>query len=157
MKLVFQGPYCFSNRESSVFEQRLQLVPCIYLWTIRQRNSSDHLIHYIGETNQLGLRHREHLINILGLNYGIFDPEKAKGGVADLIWPGLWRDRSSEGPINTLANYQRLNETVMEYLLVIEIFFAELDVEKEMRRHIEGCIGWNLRSKRRLPHLKDSC
>ena len=27
------------------------------------------------------------------------------------------------------------------------MFFAELKVENRLRRHIEGCIGWNLRNK----------
>jgi len=45
-----------------------------------------------------------------------------------------------------LFEYQRLNEDVVRYVEAISIFFAEMNLESTLRKHIEGCIGWNLRS-----------
>jgi hypothetical protein len=116
------------------------------LWTVRQASDNTYLIHYVGETVHLGNRQREHLIQILGLNYGIFDPDKARRGVCELLWGGLWRDKTTSGLGRMLFEYQRLNEDVVRYVEAISIFFAEMNAESTLRKHIEGCIGWNLRS-----------
>jgi hypothetical protein len=92
------------------------------------------------------MRHREHLINKLGFNYGIFDPDEAQNGVCKIVWKGLWREKAIEATPQALFEYQRLHEVVLRYIDTITIFFAELTVEVQMRKHIEGCIGWNLRT-----------
>ena len=119
----------------------------VYLWTVKQKKDGSHLIHYIGETTALAKRHREHLTNILGLNYGIFDDEKAQHGIIELIWSGLWRDRTPEGPSRQIQAYNVSHDSVLKYLSILNIFFAEVNVDKALRKHIEGCIGWNLRNK----------
>ncbi len=146
LRLHFDGPFAFSDGPDSVFRSRFSRSAGVYLWTIRQASDNTHLIHYVGETAQLGNRHREHLVQILGLNYGIFNPDKAREGVCELLWPGLWRDKTADGPSRTLAECQRLREDVIRYVKVISIFFAELDADGRLRKHIEGCIGWNLRN-----------
>jgi len=146
LQLHFEGPFTFCDKPDSVFRSTFCESAGIYLWTIRQTNDSTHLIHYVGETAQLGNRQREHLIQILGLNYGIFDPDKARQGVCELLWGGWWRDRTPDAPSRTLSEYRRLNEDVVRYVEAISIFFAELNVESKLRKHVEGCIGWNLRS-----------
>jgi hypothetical protein len=146
LQLYFDGPFTFCDGPDSVFRSRLRASAGVYLWTIQQASDNTHLIHYVGETVQLGNRQREHLVQILGLNYGIFDPDKARRGVCELLWGGLWRDRTPDGPGRTLSEYQRLNEDIVRYVEAISIFFAELNVESRLRKHIEGCIGWNLRN-----------
>lgn len=152
MELNFQGPYTFMDGDASVFKAPCASAEGIYLWTIRQRNDRSHLIHYVGETVALAKRHREHLVNILGLNYGIFDPEKAQNGSSELIWRGLWRDRTAEGPLRQIAAYKESTEIVVRYLAVLNIFFAEVVVEQSLRKHIEGSIGYYLRNSH--PELK---
>ena len=146
IELNFSGPYSFSEPKNNVFSASCANVAGVYLWTIQQRSDNSHLIHYVGETISFAKRQREHLINILGLNYGIFDPVKAQEGVCDLVWPGLWRDKSPTGPLKQIEAYHSLHEVVLKYLRAINIFFAETTVETQIRRHIEGCIGWNLRN-----------
>jgi hypothetical protein len=143
--LNFVGPFTFTAGERSVFHFP-GTAAGIYLWTIKQRSDQTHLIHYIGETLSLGNRHREHLIQILGLNYGIFHPDKAQEGVCELLWPGLWRDKAPDGPSRQIEAYQAIHEQVTQYLAILNIFFAELNTEARLRKHIEGCIGWNLRN-----------
>ncbi|MBK7552198.1 MAG: hypothetical protein IPI61_11230 [Syntrophaceae bacterium] len=85
------------------------------------------------------------MIHILGLNYGIFCPDKAQEGVSELVWAGLWRDKTPNGPTRQIEAYQRVHGDVIRYLSVLNIFFAELKIDNQLRKHIEGCIGWNLR------------
>lgn len=146
IRLNFEGPFTFTGGEASVFHSPFATSPGVYLWTVRQRRDDTHLIHYIGETVSLGRRHREHLIQILGLNYGIFAPGKAQEGVCELLWAGLWRDKTPDGPSRQIEAYQTSHEDVVRYLDILNIFFAELTTESRLRKHIEGCIGWNLRS-----------
>jgi hypothetical protein len=144
--LNFVGPFTFTAGERSVFHSPCAAAPGIYLWTIKQRSDQTHLIHYVGETLLLGKRHREHLVHILGLDYGIFHPDKAQEGVCELLWPGLWRSKTQDGPSKQIDAYQAIHEQVLRYLSIVNIFFAELKTEAGLRKHIEGCIGWNLRN-----------
>lgn len=143
--LNFVGPFTFVAGEKSLFHSPVSQSPGIYLWTIRQRADESHLIHYVGETVSFANRQREHLIQILGLNYGIFDPEKGQQGICEIAWAGLWRNRSPDGPSGAVDAYQALHGTVVNYVNALNVFFAELQVEDRLRKHIEGCIGWNLR------------
>jgi hypothetical protein len=104
------------------------------------------LIHYIGETTYLSKRQKEHLIQILGLNYGIFDIGEAKRGNSILLWKGLWRDRKDKMISEIGDVYKKLSSTTIEYINLIDIFFAEFYGTNKSRRHIEGSIGWNLRN-----------
>jgi hypothetical protein len=142
--LNFEGPFTFRGGKS-VFHSPFAASSGIYLWTFRQRDDT-HLIHYIGETVSLGKRHREHITQILGLNYGIFDTGKAQEGVCQLLWDGLWRDRTPEGPARQIEAYQTVHDDVICYVDALNIFFAEVEADTRLRRHIEGCIGWNLRN-----------
>lgn len=144
LELDFTGPYRFVGRDRSVFEAPCAASPGVYLWTVKQHDGT-HMIHYIGQTSAFAKRQREHLIQVLGLNYGIFNAEKAQTGVGELVWPGMWRKLPDEGPLQALEEYKRVNEKVLEYLSVLSVFFAEADVGGLLLRHIEGCIARNLR------------
>lgn len=147
--LDFKGPLSLITPTKSVFDPQYESSGGIYLWTIRQSTDGCYLIHYIGETSDLAGRHRTHLTEVLGLNYGIFDPEKAQEGVCELLWPGMWRDKSSEANVRRIEAYDMLREKIMEYLSVVSVFFAEYNTDRGTRRMIESAIGWNLRNKHR--------
>ena len=144
--LNFVGPFTFIDGNTCLFHSAFAASSGIYLWTIKQNADNTHLIHYVGETASLGKRHREHLIHILGLNYGIFDSDKARQGIIELLWKGLWRDITADGPSLQLEAYQRIHQDVLRYLSILNIFFAELNVDSNLRKHVEGCIGWYLRN-----------
>ena len=145
--LHFEGPFTFTHGERSLFHSQQANLPGIYLWTFKQERDGSHLIHYVGETVSFAKRHREHLVHVLSLNYGLFDPDHAKQGVSTLIWPGLWRDRSADGPSRLLTRYPELTKVIPQYVGALTVFFAELDTDTLLRRHIEGAIAWNLRKK----------
>ena len=144
--LNFVGPFSFVGDGRSLFESPVASSAGVYLWTIKQRSDNTHLIHYVGETTSFASRHREHLIQILGLNYGIIHPEKAQDGICEWLWQGLWRDRSPLGPAKQIAAYQAIHQQMIRYLSLVNVFFAEVNTETQLRKHIEGCIGWNLRN-----------
>jgi len=145
IELHFHGPFSFLNKAHSLFGCEYARSRGIYLWTIK--SNLGYLIHYIGETENLAKRHREHLINILGLNYGIFEVSQAREGKQVLIWRGLWRYRYSFPIEEILKIYPGIASQVIEYINSLDVFFAELDCDLNIRRHIEGSIGWNLRNK----------
>lgn len=144
--LKFIGPLTFTDGSSSLFRSEFTNSSGVYLHTVKQDSDHNHLIHYIGETVSLGKRHREHLIHILGLNYGIFDSDSLKRGNLKLLWKGLWRDKTESGPSMQIEAYQKNHDDVLRYISALNVFFAELSVDKYMRKHIEGCIAWHLRN-----------
>ena len=144
ISIHFEGPFTFYKGKNSIFHCPYSKEEGIYLWTFRQTGGS-HLIHYVGETRNFSERHREHLIHILSMNYGIFDPDDAKNGICTLLWKGLWRDKSPEGPNKLIEEYPNQTSAVLRYINELTVFFAPIKVDKELRKHIEGSIGWNLR------------
>ena len=72
--LNFQGPFTLKSLENYECGSKRD-IEGIYLWTVNQANSDNYLIHYIGESTKVIRRQSEHLTQVLGLYYGIFDPE----------------------------------------------------------------------------------
>ena len=143
--LHFHGPLTFTEGPRFLFHSPLADAPCVYLWTVKSDLDGLHYIHYVGESVSLARRHREHLVRILGLDYGIFDPEEARRGVQKLLWPGLWRDKETDAPTRQLEAYRTLTPTVLRYLECLGVFAAETHVDTQLRKHLEGSIGRNLR------------
>jgi hypothetical protein len=86
------------------------------------------------------------LVHILGLDYGIFDPKEARKGIQERLWSGMWRDKSPDGPARVLEQYGQLTAVVLEHVASLMVFVAPIDGNRELRRHVEGSIGWNLRN-----------
>ena len=150
--LDFYGPFKFVRGDNNLFHSDKIRNEGIYIWTIKDENKGINYVHYVGETTSFGKRQREHLIQITGLNYGIWDSEAAKQGISKMIWKGMWRDKSPDAVAFLLDNYADLSKKVKEYIGVINVYFAPTILDKHLRRHIEGCIGWNFRNK--YPDLK---
>jgi len=146
INLHFHGPLTFTPGERSLFHSPLQDAACVYLWTVQSDLDGLYYIHYVGETTGFVARQREHLVHILGMDWGIFDPVEARKGVQKRIWPGLWRDRSQDGPARLLEKYGQSSADVPRYVEALSVFVAGTDVDGRLRKHIEGSIGWNLRS-----------
>lgn len=144
--LSFDGPFNFTNERSNIFTCKYRNCSGIYIWAVKNIVLEKYLIHYIGETEKFASRQREHLINILGLNYGIFEAGSLKQGVEVRLWDGLWRMKALDAPCDAIKKYDELRTSVLEYLTSIEVFFAETDVSSKERKNIEGHIGINLRN-----------
>lgn len=150
--LNFYGPFKFVRGVNYLFSSDMVKKEGIYIWTIKDEKANVHYVHYIGETKSFGKRQREHLIQMTGLNYGIWDSELAREGISKMIWKGMWRDKSAEAMAFLLENYVDLSYSVKNYIGIINVFFAPTIIDTHLRRHIEGCIGGNLRNK--YPLLK---
>jgi len=150
--LDFFGPFKFTKGENYLYRSEYAGKEGIYIWTIKDEKNNVNYVHYIGETVSFGKRQREHFIQITGLNYRIIDPDFARQGIEKIVWNGLWRDRSLDAIATLLDNYGESSQKVKEYIGLINIYFAPTTLEKYLRRHIEGCIGWNFRNK--YPDLK---
>jgi len=87
----------------------------------------------------------------LSLDYAILDPVRATKGEDNRLWNGLWR-ADKEDKINEIQRlfsaYSRISEQVIEYLKIINIFFARLDADSRTRKHVEGSLAFYLRNKR---------
>ena len=109
-------------------------------------------VHYIGETTAFAKRQRDHLIHITGQNYRIIDADWAIQGIEKIVWNGLWRDRSKTAVQNLLDKYVDNSKKVVDYVGIINVYFAPTTMPSDIRRHIEGCLGWNMRLN--YPDLK---
>lgn len=145
--LHFHGAYTFHSGEKSLFHSAYVRNEGIYIWTIKDEINKRNLVHYVGETTEFGKRQREHLIQIMGLNYRIIDPTAARQGREEIIWNGMWRDKTNDAAGKLLDNYDVVSKKVKEYIGLINVYFAPTAFTMDLRRHIEGCIGWNLRNK----------
>jgi hypothetical protein len=144
--LHFSGPFGFSNSRKSLFHSEFVNEEGIYLWVIKDESNDINYIHYVGETTKFAKRQREHITHMVGLNYYMIDAKQAKQGIHHVVWSGMWRDKSNYAVQNMLENYRNASNHVIEYIESIDVYFAQTNCSRQIRRHIEGCIGWNLRS-----------
>jgi hypothetical protein len=149
--LHFFGPYSFMKSSKSLFHSQYAKSEGIYLWVIKDKNKNLNYIEYVGETTNFAKRHREHITNFLGLNYRILDAQSALQGIPKIIWNGMWRDKSENAVGDTLENYDLISNQVTQYIKLIDVYFATTKFSSDIRKHIEGCIGWNLRNN--YPHF----
>ncbi len=146
IKLHFHGPFTFLGGERSLFHSEYAKDEGIYLWIIKQEKSNANFIHYVGETTNFAKRQREHIIHILSLDYMILDVHAAKNGIRKELWNGMWRDKSENAVLRTIENYTEVSKYVIDYIKIIDVFFAPTELPNDIRKHIEGSIGWNLRN-----------
>lgn len=147
IELNFSGPYTFYPDKCSIFDCEYSDRGGIYLWTMMSDQKGTYYICYVGETTMFSKRQKEHLINILGMNYRVIDPNKAKKGIEEIVWKGLWRDKDNTLIRNVFDDYVQYSSRVIEYIRSIAVFFAPIETSNELRKHIEGSIGRNLRNK----------
>jgi hypothetical protein len=149
LTLDFKGPLTFSAGERCLFESEYRDAACVYLWTTQSGLDGSYWIHYIGETGRLSLRHRQHLTQILGLNYGINDVGAAGKETEEYVWRGMWRelrDANRAGPMRCVELYQKLAPDVVKYVEALSVFVAPVDIDRRLREHVEGSIARNLRA-----------
>lgn len=145
IQLEFKGPFSFTDAGNSIFNIEHENTEGIYLWTTQQENEQYHLIHYIGQSQNVAARQQDHLTAILGLHYGIYDPKKAQKGISELIWEGTWRHTANTVPSKQLKAYKEKNQLVLEYISTLNIFYAKTNIPKNARLKIEGKIAAELR------------
>ncbi len=139
----FHGPFAFFGEVNTIARCAYARDEGIYLWT--QHNDQENYIHYIGETTDFLKRHREHLTQILGLNYGLFAPNAVTANRPEPIYGGMWRDRSDDPLTNGIEAWNRHRGMIVPYIESLRVYFAPTSIDKKSRKHIEGSIAEALR------------
>ena len=88
---------------------------------------------------------KEHVIQTLGGNFRICDPQAMARGEIKVLWDGLWRPgRHSKLP-EFLRDGHELFEAARGCFKLEKAFVAPLEAEDRMRRRIEGAIAKQIR------------
>lgn len=140
--LHFHGPFTFLDRGHAIARSEFANSEGVYLWVLT--DGTQRFVHYVGETTVFLKRHKEHLTNILGINYGIFRADAVAANDPVPVFPGMWRQRSGDPLTTTVERWPRLQRAVLAYLESIEVFFAPTALTSEVRKHVEGRIARQL-------------
>ena len=140
--LHFHGPLTFVDHGRGIARAPFARSEGIYLWCLGEGDRR--FIHYVGETTDFLKRHKEHVTNILGANYGIFRADAVASDDPSPIFGGMWRDGSADAITATVGQWQGLQRDVLAYLASISVFFAPTTLPDDTRKHVEGRIARQL-------------
>ena len=145
--LHFHGPYPLCAETADVLaECPHRDASGIYLWTLRQ-HTGRYRVTYVGETTTSFYRRmKEHVIQTLGGNYRITDPDQAARGVQRVVWDGLWRKGTRDRLPEFLRRYKELAPAIKRYLLAELVFVAPMEGDARLLRRVEGALAMHLRS-----------
>ncbi len=139
------GPFRL-HAENNMFESPLAELSGIYLWAIKVDDR--YYIHYIGETGlSFKQRMKEHLIQLMGGNYRIPDPNDLRNGRETILWNGLWRKKERDKINEFIDQYESLAIKIKEYLQMLEIFLIPMFAEERTRKLIEGNVAAYVRAQ----------
>jgi hypothetical protein len=144
-ELHFGGPFTFVDHGHGIARSPFAASAGIYLWT--KTDGTRRFIAYVGETTHFLKRHKEHLTQMLGANYGVFRADAIAAGDPAPIFGGMWRDKSADPLTCTVQAWLKLTREIHASVESIEVFFAPTDVSGELRKHIEGCLARQLRQR----------
>ncbi len=149
----FDGPYpAYSETLDVLADCRHRKAGGVYFWAIKVGDG--YRLTHIGQTGtSFYHRMKEYIINTLGGNYRICDPDALGRGETKLLWNGLWREGTRERLPEFLRDSSRLFEAAKRNLMLEQIFVAPLNVEDRMRRRIEGAIAKSVRKDKTASSL----
>ena len=145
----FEGPLGLASRTPPLlFEQAVSAKCGIYLWAIPYRKGG-YLVSYVGETGvSFWQRTKEHLIQTMGGNYRISDPELLVEGEAKTVWNGLWRRDTRDRMLEYLERAEELAPLARRELQLTVVFVAPLEVDARIRQRIEAGIALEIRKRK---------
>jgi hypothetical protein len=148
MKLEFEGPFAIAGSDlPSVFNNSVTDVPGIYLWAVPYVGGG-YLPIYVGETGvSIAHRTKEHVIQTLGGNYRICDPDSLAMGNARVVWNGLWRKGTRDKLPEYLTNAKRLVQMAIAELRLEVVFTARLMADRRLRQRLEGALAAYIQSQ----------
>ena len=143
--LHFRGPFTFIDHGHGIAASEFAKREGIYLWT--KTDGTRRFIHYVGETTLFLKRHKAHLTQMLGLNYGVFRADAIAADDPAPIHGGMWRDKSPDPVTNTVQAWLHLQQAILASVESVEVFFAPTSLTNDMRKHVEGCLARQLRKR----------
>lgn len=153
LTIQFEGPYpAYSETKDVLADSKHRKAGGVYFWAIKVGDS--YRLTHIGQTGtSFYQRMKEHIINTLGGNYRIADPDALARGEVKLLWNGLWREGTRERLPEFLHDSSRLFEAAKRNLKLEQIFVAPLVIEDRMRRRIEGAMAKQIRKDKMAASL----
>lgn len=143
ISLHFHGPFTFVDHGRGIAGSEFAKQEGLYLWT--KTDGTRRFIHYVGETTNFLKRHKEHLTQMLGLNYGVFRTDAVAVDDPTPIHGGMWRDKSEDPLTRTVQAWLRLQKEIFANVESVEVFLAPTTLTNEVRKHVEGCLARQLR------------
>lgn len=111
-------------------------------------------ITHIGQTGtSFYARLKEHVIQTLGGNFRICDPQAMARGEIKVLWDGLWRPGRHGNLPEFVRNGPALFEAARSCFKMEKAFVAPLNIEDRMRRRIEGAIAKQIRKDKAASSL----
>jgi hypothetical protein len=146
LTLKFEGPLqVFEYGDKFVFSHPVARLPGIYFSAV-YTDDNKWLMTYIGETSRpMGIRIKEHVIQLAGGNYRICDPVELRRGKEVVLWNGLWRKGTRDKLPEFIHRIHELSPAIKKLLEIEYWFCAPLDCEKRILRRIEGCLAERVR------------
>ena len=144
----FEGPFSLASRTHPLlFDQQIANEPGIYLWAIPYCKGG-FLVSYIGETSvSFGQRIKDHVIQTMGGNYRICDPELLVQGQAKVLWNGLWRRGTRDKVLEYLEQAEYLAPLARRELQITVVFAAPVRLTARMRRRVEGALAHDVKNQ----------
>ena len=145
LTLAFNGPHTICSETKDVLADCVHRKGAGIFFTAVQVGDSYRITH-IGQTGtSFYARLKEHVIQTLGGNFRICDPQAMARGEIKVLWDGLWRPgRHSKLP-EFLRDGHELFEAARGCFKLEKAFVAPLEAEDRMRRRIEGAIAKQIR------------
>jgi hypothetical protein len=145
--LNFQGPFRWhGSLEEVVFSQEGIIdQPGIYLWCAEQPQG--YLVYYVGETGvSFKYRFEGHAKSYYCGEYSFLNTDEFVQGKRVVVWWGKLRMKENwASEFNQKS--QELIPKLVEFLGVMRIFLAPLNVERNIRQRIESTIAAHLKKQ----------
>jgi hypothetical protein len=147
LHLHFHGPFLLcSDMDDVLASCPLRNGAGIYFWAVKQHTGC-YRIAYLGETGEsFYVRMKEHVVQTLGGNYRVIDPDEMCKGIQQVVWNGLWRKNTRDKLPVFLSNYERSAPVIKRYLVSQVIFVAPVECKPRLRKRMEGALAQHLRS-----------
>jgi hypothetical protein len=145
--LTFYGPFPLASSEVDVLGScPYREQTGVYLWCV-PTDAHEFVITYIGETGtSFYQRTKEHVVNTLGGNYEICNPEALRTGISKIEWTGLWRKGTRDKMPEFIRRLPELYTTIQGYLELHRVFVAPIETDSRTRKRIEGELASIIRS-----------
>lgn len=146
--LSFVGPFGLTgNHDKILFHEPEAHLHGVYIWAIPYIHGGL-IVNYVGETStSFGQRMKDHLIQKVGGNYRITDPDQIVHGIDAVLWNGLWRKGTRDKMGEYLEMLVELAPKIQKSIALINVFVAPLEVEKRMRHRVETAFAEHIKSQ----------
>lgn len=146
--LSFVGPFGLTgNHDKILFYEPEAHLQGVYIWTIPYIPGGL-IVNYVGETStSFGQRMKDHLIQKVGGNYRISDPDQIVNGIDAVIWNGLWRKGTRDKMGEYVEMLVDLAPKIQKSIALINVFVAPLEVEKRVRHRVETAFAEHIKSQ----------